>query len=386
MKELDLLFKVLPKDGIIDWDYIYKTVLRTFYLDMEKTNQEHKWHQEGNVLIHTKMVVNEIIKFDEYNCLSEIEKLELFLAALLHDIGKTVCTKVIDGEIRSFNHGIIGSHMARSLLWKEYGLSGNELYQNIRETICLLIKYHSSPIYSGRDEDTKKIIKMSLNQKLASHFNLKMLSILSKADLLGRIGEKVNEQLENVERFNTIANNLNCFTKPFEFRNEYTKVQYFEKKYIWHEEELFDSTYGEVILICGLPGTGKDTYIKKMYHDLDIVSLDDLRVEYDVDPNDDQGYIYNVAKEKAKEYLRNKKTFIWNATNISELTRKKQIRLFHDYHARVRVIFLETSWKENIKRNKARKNEVMEKVIVKLLDKLNLPEDYEAEYIEWICV
>ena len=388
MKELDYLYSFLPVDGVIDWVKIKEGILKEFYKSMEETLQEYKWHQEGNVFIHTKMVCEELIKFDEYQKLNDRQKLEVFLAALFHDIGKTVCSKVIDGEIRSFNHGIIGSNIVREFLWKDCNLSGKEEYQNVRETICLLIKYHSNPIYIGKDENVRKVIKLSLNNKLASDYNLHMLYILSIADVLGRIAIDTKEQLEYLQTFRMICEDLNVLYSHYSFKNEYTKVEYFRNNNIWYEQELYDPTFGEVILLCGLPGSGKDTYINEHFKDLPVISLDDKREELDIDPADSnkQGYVFNSCKEKAKEYLRSKKSFVWNATNKNELIRSKLIKLFHDYHAYVRIIFLETNWNENLRRNKNRSKVVPEVVICDMLSNLTLPENHEAEEVEWICV
>jgi predicted kinase len=88
----------------------------------------------------------------------------------------------------------------------------------------------------------------------------------------------------------------------------------------------------------------------------------------------------------AKDYLRNQIPFIFNATNFTKLTRETQIDLFHQYSAKVKVIFLETSWEENIKRDKNRRYEVSEKIIDEMLAKLEMAEDFEAETVEWICI
>ena len=41
---------------------------------------------------------------------------------------------------------------------------------------------------------------------------------------------------------------------------------------------------------------------------------------------------------------------------------------------------------KNIDRNKNRIKEVSEKIILKLLSNIDIPEMYESEDIEWICV
>ena len=116
------------------------------------------------------------------------------------------------------------------------------------------------------------------------------------------------------------------------------------------------------------------------------VAIGRSRKELKIKPTDNQSAVINLAKERAKNYLRDKTPFVWNATNITNLTRDSQIKLFHDYNVKVRVIFLETTWQENIKRNQNRIDSVNIAIIEKMLGKLTIVEDTEAEYIEWICI
>jgi len=378
------IYKYLPNNNIIDWELIENTILKPFIDSLKKTNQEYNYHQEGNVYIHTKMVCEELINLNEYQELNKEQQLELFLASLFHDIGKTVTTKIEDGKIISPHHGVTGSLMVREYLYTDFKLGGNTNLQRIRETICLLIKYHSFPLYIYDDE--KKIIKLSLNQELTKDFNIKMLCLLSKADILGRIGPDKDTNIDKIEYCILKAKELNCYETAFKFKNNHTKIKYLNSNHIWHYQELYDDSNMEVILLSGLPGTGKDTYIKKHFPHLPVISLDDLREELKVNPEDEQGTIYNLAKEKAKEYLRNKQPFIWNATNLTNLIRQKQIKLFHDYYARVRIIYLETSYEEVLIRNSSRSRIVPEVVINKMLRNLNIPENDEAEIVEWIIV
>ena len=385
MKYIEELYKYLPQNNIINWDLINNEILKPFYKQMEETNQDPRWHKEGNVYNHTKIVCEKLINLDEYKELSNINKLEVFLASLFHDIGKIVCTKVIDNEITSPNHAIIGSEMVREYLWKDLKLSGTKEYQNFRETICFLVKYHSNPVYIWMDEKEEKVIKLSINQELAKDFNLKLLSIVSKADVLGRIAIDECYQLEYLNKFIEICYNLDCYEKPFKFKNNITKYKYLSGKNIYYYDELYDDSKLEVTMICGLPGTGKDTFIQKNFN-LPIVSLDNIRFHHKLTNNNDQGIVFNIAKEQIKEHLRNKQSFIFNATNLIQLNRQKLIKLFVDYHAKVKIIFLETSWEENIVRNNNRQKQINSKIIEKMLSSLNIPENYESHKVEWICI
>ena len=380
------LLEYLPQDSI-NWDLIEKGLFLPFVSSMKGTPQEFKWHGEGDVWTHTKMVCEELIKLDEYKLLEEKEKLAVFLAALFHDIAKPICTKIVDGEIRSFKHPTKGALITREYLWKEIGLSGSKEYQELREGIALLVKYHSEPTYFDFEDDKDKlVIKLSLNKKLTKYFNNQLLTLLAISDVKGRISDTNDEKLVVIEEFKEKAISLNCYDQSFKFNNDYTKNKYLSSDNIWHSDTLYDSTWGEVILICGLPGTGKDTFIKKNFPNHKIISLDDIRERYKIKPTDNQGEVYNIAKEQAKEYLRAKIPFVWNATNITKMIRDKQIALFEEYNAKVRVIFLETAYSEMLKRNNKRSRYVSEKVINEMLEKLEIVEDFEASIVEWISI
>ena len=384
MSNIDRLYKSLPKDKI-DWELINSEILKPYVSKLENTNQDKRWHGEGNVLKHTIMVCEELIRLPEYITLSDSEKLIVFLSALFHDIGKIVCTKEVDGEITSLKHALTGSLMLREYFWKDLGLSGSKEYQEFREAICFIVKNHSHPVREYDNLD-KKVIELSLNSKLTKYYNIKLLSIVCKADILGRICDYKDDNLINLELFIDKAKELNCYENEFEFKDSYTKYHYLNSDNIWPYQELYNASSCNAILICGLPGTGKDTYIKKHYPDIPVISLDDIREELDIDPADNQSIVANEAIKKAKEYLRNKKTFIWNATNLTNLIRDKQLRLFHDYNAYVKVIFLETDLKTNLARNNSRARYVPEQVILNMISILNMPEASEAEEVEWICV
>ena len=50
-----------------------------------------------------------------------------------------------------------------------------------------------------------------------------------------------------------------------------------------------------------------------------------------------------AARERARQFLREKRSFVWNATNLSRLVRGEVIRLLADYQARIRIVYLEVS-------------------------------------------
>ena len=138
--------------------------------------------------------------------------------------------------------------------------------------------------------------------------------------------------------------------------------------------------------MSGLPGTGKDTWIKNNLPDLPVISLDNIRRGNKIPPTAEQGMVANLAREQAKEYLRKHQPFVWNATNITTQMRESLVNLFETYHAHVRIVYLETDWQTLLGRNHSREDIVPQPVIESMLGKMVLPEAYEASKVEWLNV
>ena len=382
------LLGLVPKIGVqIDWNSIMQSPLKHFISKMTETPQNPKWHGEGDVFTHTKMVCESLVCLEEWQSLERSQQEIVFIAALLHDVGKINCTRTENGEITSQGHPPAGALMMRAFLWRELGLSGSLQAQQFREAVCALVRNHSSPLHLWSDVcPEQKAIKIAAAGELAPYFSNKLLAILSEADVRGRIAADTMGQLERLEFFREIAKECKCFDCPMTFPNAFSRYAYLSGRNILPGQELYDDTWGTVVLISGLPGTGKDTYIKDKFPNLPVVSLDALRVKMGISPVESQNTVVAAARELAKDYLRIKQSFVWNATNISAELREKQIRLFMDYNATVRVIFLETSWEENLRRNQSRKAIVPNNVIEKLLEKLVIPDLSETHEVEWVCV
>ena len=127
-------------------------------------------------------------------------------------------------------------------------------------------------------------------------------------------------------------------------------------------------------------------WIRETHPDMPVVSLDEIRAELRVSPTERQGKVIQTAQERAREYLRNKQPFVWNATNLTRETRGKLTGLFERYGARVRIVYLETDWEERIERNNSRENAVPESVVDQMLGRTVLPAPDEAQTVEWQCV
>ncbi len=382
-----LSFLPRPPGWEIPWNRIEASSFSPLIAKMKETPQNPAWHGEGDVWTHTQMVCEELIRDKGFAALPEKGQQIVFTAALFHDIGKVLCTRWEDGRWTSPGHALAGSRYARELLWKEYGICGTKEQQDFRESICSLIRYHSVPMHIADQEDPeRRLFQIAAQGELASSFSLKLLLMLAKSDGKGRICDSMQASLDDIELCSSLAEDFHILDRPGQFRSSAVERAYFDGKQVWRQQDLYDETWGEVILMSGLPGTGKDTWIQRHCPSLPVVSLDEIRKELKISPQSPQGRVAQEARERARAFLRKQQPFVWNATDITSTIRKKQVALFEQYHAAVRIVFLETSWDEEIRRNQKREIPVPERAILQMLQKLEPPERQEAREVEWRCM
>ena len=386
--EAEKILRLIPLSGeTVDWHGFSDTLMKPIFEDLARTEQNPDYHGEVDVLSHTKMVCEALIRDPEYQKGTDREKTVLFLAALFHDIGKIRCTRFEDGSWRSPHHARTGSIMAREILWRDLGFCGTEEKQQLREAVCRLVRYHSFPPYAINDTDPeRKLLKIAADGVLTKDFSLATLLTLERADIMGRICRDTEDSLEKIAYCRMLAEEAGCLHEPFAFADDFSRRAYFKEKTEWKDQPLFNDTWGEIIMLSGLPGTGKDTWIEKNLPDLPMISLDEIRKKLQIRPTENQGRVIAEAYDIAKEYMRKKQPFVWNATNITPKTRSWQISLFEDYGASVHTVFLETEWHEQLRRNAARKDMVPVFAVERMLAKLELPECAECERVTWKIV
>ncbi|MCB0845138.1 MAG: AAA family ATPase [Bacteroidetes bacterium] len=344
---------------------------------MRNVPQDPIHHAEGDVWIHTRMVAEELTCLQGWQELPPRERTLLFWAALLHDVAKPFTTVVSEnGRVGAPGHAPKGARLARQILWK--GIP-EPIPFSIREEIVALVKYHGAPLWNmGRKDSLKILLKAGL------HCNLHQLALLAEADVRGRICADKDELLERIDFFREYAKEAQSYTQPYPFANALTRFTFFQKEDSYPDYVPYDDTWGEVILMSGLPGAGKDTWIQQNGGGLPVISLDEIRREMKVKPTDKQGAVIQAAKEKAREYLRAKQPFIWNATNITPVTRKPLVELFTTYKARVRIVYIETPYQTLMQQNEQREAIVPRDVIERMIRKWEVPDLVEAHEVEYL--
>jgi putative nucleotidyltransferase with HDIG domain len=372
------LKKKIMKWSITDnkeWSNLEKTF--DWVADMRGVPQDSIHHAEGNVAIHTNMVLNELMASSEFLLLDEQHKELMWAAALLHDVEKRSTTvKEENGRITSRGHAKRGEFTARQVLYREVPTPFA-----IREHIAALVKYHGLPLWiMEKPNPTKALLEASLR------VDMQLLSLLAKADALGRMCADQKDLLDRIELFKAFCEEQQCWNGPRVFPSELARFVYFQKEDSFPDYTPYDDLKGEVIMLSGLPGMGKDTFLKKNYPDLPVVSLDDIRRKHKLKPDDPSatGWAVQEAKEQAKVFLRKGQPFAWNATNVTRQMRTQWIDLFTSYKARVKLVYIETSYKEWMRQNNNREYPVPHNVLLRLLSKLEVPSLQEAHKVEYI--
>lgn len=374
-------------DAQIPWGRIDQLLSPSCFSGMKTTQQNPAYHGEGDVYTHTQMVCRELAGTSAFYELPVRQQSELFLAAVLHDIGKVKTTRREGGEWVSPHHAYTGSLIAREFLWQNCGICGTQELINYRETVCTLIRYHMLPVHLlSQEKPERRVREIAAIGELAADFSWHLLCMLAEADVRGRIADDIEEGLAQVELSRLMAEDAECLHAPYHFADSFTRRAYLSGRNVPPDQLLYDDTWGEVIMLSGLPGTGKDTWLSQYYPDMPMVSLDGLRAELEVKPTDNQEKVIQAARQRAKEYLRNKQPFVWNATDLKKDTRHKLIGLFERYGARVRIVYLETDRETRETRNAGRTETVPEGAVARMLGKTMLPTLDEAQTVEWLCI
>lgn len=344
--------------------------------DMKGVPQSPVFHAEGDVAIHTRMVLAELEALAEYPELSHDEQEIVWTACLMHDIEKRSTTQTdVEGNIVSPGHSRKGSLTANAILYRYF-----DVPFHMRQHIVALIRYHGLPIWSlGKEDPAKAVIKAGLE------LDTKLLYIVAKADVLGRICPDKAQLLEQLEYFRELCLENGSWGNHRQFATDQAMFSYFRKNDQSPDHVPFEHRGSNVILMSGMPGSGKDHYLSTVHPKLPVISLDDMRRAQKIDRNDSKGNgrIIQQAIEQAKKHLRNGDDFAWNATNITLQMREQLIDQFAVYNAKVRIVYIEVPYKKLMLQNRKRDFPIPESAIERMIDKLECPKRWEAHQVEY---
>ncbi len=143
--------------------------------------QEREWHPEGDVWVHTMMVIDQARQ--RIDDLEKPEQIAVMLGAVCHDLGKPQTTAVVDGRIRSMDHEQAGIEPATALLDRlnVHSIGGLD----VRTQVLGMVAHHLKPLsfYKADPQAGDGAFR-----RLAEKVDLELLARLALSDCLGRTG------------------------------------------------------------------------------------------------------------------------------------------------------------------------------------------------------
>lgn len=371
--------------------------------EYKETIQDDEWHAEGDVHIHTDMVLDESYKLITEHPMDDKEATILILAALFHDYGKPLSTKPVEingkERIGAPNHEEIG---ASRLLFS------NPPFNISQDDWCMvleLVAYHHIP---------KKLVVRDLGKseycKLTRRVqSIKLLYFLEVADMKGRLCSDKDRQLEIMELFkmfcieygiwddNPYAKNIDMVKAKFpSYLNPSWIAAQMSSRYedgqIHMLEEELSRAYNymehqnHLVILCSLPGSGKSTYIQENFKGYEVISLDEIR-EKIAKCRSNQNFdleVVRAAHDKLKELMRNRVNVVWDATNFRKDFRGKIAQIGFNYKAFVEIVFINRPIDVILKQNKKRTHVVPYNAIdnqIKLFQKPDIDECHKLTVI-----
>ncbi|MDP2342442.1 MAG: HD domain-containing protein [Deltaproteobacteria bacterium] len=139
--------------------------------------QEHEWHPEGDVWVHSLMVTDEAARLCRQAGVDDDEAFIVILAALCHDLGKPATSEVDGGRIRSRDHEAQGEAPTRALC-DRLGVAAA-----VSDAVVALVRDHLKPFQLWRERET---LQDGAIRRLALRVPVARLVMVASADHFGR--------------------------------------------------------------------------------------------------------------------------------------------------------------------------------------------------------
>ena len=362
------------------------------------TEQDNIWHAEGDVAIHTNMVLTELyslLSSQASHIQGELRQ-GLVLSALLHDIAKPLTTR--RKEILGRERVIATGHEEAGANYLALRLMALPLSHRVISMIMGLVGFHQMPKRLViKNADFSEYFKLSLNA------DLELLYWLEVADLKGRICDDFAGQLDLLEQFKMFAQEYRLWQNSHPQRLALSKIQVkdspSEQAFIdgyaikqWSQGDIHSAEeavtknyvscqhYSQFYVMCGLSGSGKTSWIANNLKGFEVISLDQIRAELNGkrECQKNRGQVLQLAKLRLKRALAAKRNVVWDATNIRKDFRSVLCDLGDNYNALVTIVAFQQKLSRIYENNSKRRHAISYEVLEAQQKKLEWPWRSEA--------
>ena len=182
--EIEKLLLLAPRPSVGWWLARELNVLPQLFPEMQALidcPQEPEWHPEGDVWIHTLMVIDEART--RIADLPHAKQVTVMLGAVCHDLGKPATTAFSDGRIRSMEHEQAGVAPAAALLDRLniHSMAGFD----VRAQVLGIVAHHLKPLSFFKAASP---VGDGAFRRLAQKADLELLARVAESDCLGRGG------------------------------------------------------------------------------------------------------------------------------------------------------------------------------------------------------
>ena len=349
------------KDKILNW---FKENYNEFYKQMEIITHDHSngnknpFHMEGTILVHTKMVLD-WLEINE----NDNNSINLIFAAILHDLGKIFTKKEDESRAHFKKHENISTYLSIDIL-KMAKKDFPDI--NIIKTLKLIAWHGSLWVRKEHDnlEENLKILDYKYGHDLDFY---KDLLKFVEADACGRTFKHKEDEDYILEQFKFLNNFI-----------PYDKTKYVKEK------------TSEVVLLVGLSGSGKSTYLSNNNFDnYEIISVDNIlskgKLNYNsIDYKKNVKKAFDQTMKDMLEAIKKDKNVIIDMTNLDKENRRRKLSKFPSskYHKKA-IVFLNgiNEIKSNLLKREDKK--IPENVIFEQMLNFELPNYDEFDEIEF---
>ena len=362
--------------------------------------QSPPFHCEGSVLVHSNMAAQIVLRLmEEEHITKQEDKVALYLATILHDIGKPPTAEVSKkhGRITAHGHEHVGVPLANEFLKKYFP----EFQYKQREQILRLIEHHMEPrdwMNQGTTINKMKMLSLAVNTKL--------LYLLSQADTLGRKADEFKSGMFALELFKQGCQDLGIWKKPYRvpLATHLDNASYSLARWniLMGDAPEDETTYKEAIdimhpvapnfqlmLMVGAPASGKDYYTKQLvnqYPNVKVICMDERRKELTGNINDQSrnNEVFEWQEKELRKAMKNRENTIINATNSTRKLRRTLWRIGREYGALCSVIYFDLKLETLLERNANREKRVPDEVVKRFYNAQQSIHPIEADLIQII--